>query len=46
LGDDEGVPWPDSGQGLAESGPVAVGAGQALVEIDPFGVDIELEQRA
>ena len=38
-------PGPDGGQGLVEAGAVAVGAGEAVVEVDPVGVDAELEQR-
>jgi hypothetical protein len=44
LGDDEGVAGPDRGQGLVQAGAVAVGAGEAVVEVDPLGVDAELEQ--
>jgi hypothetical protein len=44
FGDDEGVARPDRGQGLVESGAVAVGAGEAVVEVDPCGVDAELQE--
>jgi hypothetical protein len=38
-------PVGNSGQGLAQASPVAVGAGETVVEVDPFGLDAELEQR-
>jgi len=41
LGDDEGVALSAGGQGLAQPGAVAVGAGQSVVEVDPLGVDAE-----
>lgn len=39
LGHHERVPGPGRGQGLAEPGPVAVGAGRALVDVDASRVD-------
>jgi hypothetical protein len=35
LGDDQGVAGADGGQGLAQAGPVAGGAGQSVVGVDP-----------
>src|SRR5687767_6344246 len=41
LGDDEGVAGPAGGQSLAQSGPVPVGPGQALVDVGALGTDAE-----
>ena len=35
FGDNEGVAGPDGGEGLAESGPFLVSAGQSVVDVDP-----------
>jgi len=41
---DEGVTFPDGSEGLVEPGAFAVGAGQAVVEVDPLLGDAELDQ--
>jgi len=37
LGDHEGVTGPAGGEGLAQPGPPAVGAGDVVVNVDPVG---------
>jgi hypothetical protein len=44
LGHHQGVPGSTCGQGLAEPGTFAVGAGQAVVDVDSFSLDAEAEQ--
>jgi hypothetical protein len=41
LGDDEGVAGAAGGERLAESGPVAAGAGKSMVDVDPARLDAE-----
>ena len=43
-GDSQGVALADGGQGLAEAGPGAAGAGVPLVEVNPVGGDPERGQ--
>jgi hypothetical protein len=43
--DDQGVPGTDCGQRLVEAGPVAVGAGQAFVGVDPLSRHADGQQR-
>src|SRR5690625_2280668 len=44
LRDHQGVPTPASGQGLAQARAFSVGAGQAVIDVDAFGLDAEAEQ--
>ncbi len=44
LGDDEGVAGATGGQRLAQARPLAVGAGQALVDLGPVSADAERGQ--
>ena len=44
LGDDEGVARPAGSQRLTKTGPLPVGPGQALVDVDPLGGDAEGHQ--
>ncbi len=44
LGDHEGVAGAAGSEGLTKSGSFAVGAGQAVVDVDAFGLDAEAEQ--
>lgn len=39
LGDDEGVPIPARGESFAQSGASAGGAGESLIDVDPFRGD-------
>ncbi len=41
LGDDEGVTGSASGQRFAQAGPLAVGAGDAAVDVDALGLHAE-----
>ena len=41
LGDHEGVTAPAGGQGLAQAGALAVGAGDAVVDVDAVGLHAE-----
>ena len=41
LGDDQGVASAAGGHCLAETGPGSVSAGEAVVDVDPVGVDAE-----
>lgn len=45
FADGQGVTCPHSGQGLVEAGPVAVGAGQPFVGIDPLSRHPHRQQR-
>ena len=45
LGDDEGVAAAARGERFAQPGSVAVGAGQAVVDVDAFRVDAECGER-
>ena len=45
FGDDKRVAAAAGGEGLAQSGSVAVGAGQAVVDVDAFRVDIQRDER-
>ena len=44
LGDHQGVAGPACGERFAEPGSLAVGAGQAMVDVDPLGIDTHGEQ--
>jgi hypothetical protein len=44
LGDNEGVAFTDGGEGLVEAGTGAVGAGEAVVQVDAFLRDAELAE--
>ncbi len=37
LGDDQGVAGAAGGEGIAQAGALAVGAGDAVVDVDPVG---------
>jgi len=41
LGDHKGVAGPAGGEGLAQAGALAVGAGDAVVDVDPVGLHAE-----
>ena len=41
FGDDQGVAGTHGREGVVESGPGAVGAGESLVEVDPVACDAE-----
>lgn len=41
---DQGVPGSAGGEGFAQSGSVAVGAGQAVVDVDALVVNAEFNQ--
>jgi len=45
LGDDSGIASPACCQRLAQAGPVAVGAGKSVVDVDPVRADAELVER-
>jgi len=44
LGHDQGVAGAAGGECLAQAGSIAVGAGQAVVDVDALDVDAELRQ--
>lgn len=44
LGHNQGVADPDRGQGLSQAMALTVGAGQALVDVDPVLIDAKLDQ--
>ena len=44
FGHHQGVAGPAGGQCLAEPGSLAVGAGQAVVDVDPFLLDTQTGQ--
>jgi len=41
LGDHEDVAGPAGGEGLAQPGALAVGAGDAVIDVDPVGLHAE-----
>ncbi len=45
LGDHQGVPLPTRGKGLTQTGALAVGSGQPLVDVDPLGGHAERSER-
>lgn len=44
LGHHQGISGPTGDEGFAEARAFAVGAGQSVVDVDPFGLDAEPEQ--
>ena len=44
LGDDEGIAGPARGERFAQAGTIMVGAGQAVVDLDPFRRDAERDE--
>ena len=45
LGDHEGVPVPARGEGFAQSGASAGGAGEPVIDVDPFRGDSQRAER-